>query len=76
MLKSLTKEFRVLPAQALQCALADVRRQERDWTPQVVQWLRDSILNKIVEAAVVERIGDVLHVCVYDKFVSIRPSIR
>ena len=70
MLKSLTKEFRVLPAQALRCALADVRRQERGWTPQVVQWLRDSILNKIVEAAVVERIGDVLHVCVYDKFFS------
>ena len=70
MLKPLTNEFRVLPAQALQCVLADVRPQEGGWTPKAVQWLRDTIFNKILEAAVVKRIGDVLHVCVFDKLVS------
>ena len=70
MLKPLTNEFRVLPAQALQCVLADVRPQEGGWTPKAVQWLRDTIFNKILETAVVKRIGDVLHVCVFDKLVS------
>ena len=66
-LKPLTEEFRLLSAQALCCALADVRPPEGDWDPQTVQWLRDCMLNKTFVAEVVQRVDSVLHVRMYDK---------
>ena len=75
-LKPLTDKFRVLPAQALQCALADIRPRKGGWVPQTVQWLTACMLNKTLVAAVVKTVGDVLHVRVYDNSNPAKVSIN
>lgn len=76
-LRVLSKDFKVMSAQAFKCGLAGVKAGVGGWREETSHWFRTYVMNKTFRAVTVGSAKDVLLVDLYDsQNVSVRSIMR